>query len=78
MSKNKTYEKGCEPYIPHLHTPAILAQTSPDNREYVLHQIEEIIERFVADDLATIFIDENGNFHYELTKKGIAWNKQQK
>lgn len=74
--KNPTYESGFEPFIPHLHMEDLLSGIPLEDREDVIGQVNDALERSVADDRVHILTDENGNFIYELTEKGIKWAKR--
>lgn len=77
IAKPKKYEKGCEP----LTTTDIRALTdlpTYEAKNAMLHDIERCIETMMEDGRLEIFIQDNGEFSYELTPKGILWAKKQR
>ena len=72
MSK---YEEGLEPL-----TSAAIREMSvgmnDDMKAAFAVDIGAAIERLVASKRVQVLVDENGDFVYELTKKGIRWAKE--
>ena len=49
----------------------MLAMFPNESEEKLIRVLNDTLEFFVKNDLATISVDADGNFYYDLTPKGI-------
>ena len=73
---SKKYEEGFEP-LTSEQIRTMLSEMPDIKKQFLSQQIDDAIERMVATNRVNILVDENGDFIYELTEKGIAMAKKQ-
>lgn len=72
---SKKYKKGYEP-VTSADLQNLGIGLSAKKKSDLLELIDRTIERLVADERVNILVDDNGDFTYELTQKGIDFAKK--